>query len=84
MDVAVRRPLMHDHGPRHRVATVHHVTDPEPDQTAIPELAVDDQVKHRQVAGSVPTIEADPDDPDFLQLERWFRVDQFPLVPGFR
>jgi hypothetical protein len=45
-----------------------HVVDFEPNQVAAPELAVNGQIEHREVAFSTLQLEPHPDCPDILRL----------------
>jgi hypothetical protein len=46
------------------------------------QLAVDAEVEQRQLPGSVRQLQADPDGPDFLRLQRGLLTDELALVPG--
>jgi len=49
-----------------RVTAVHDVTNFQPDQIATAQLAVDCEIEHRQLTGSVLDLQPNPDGPDFL------------------
>lgn len=53
------------------------------DQVAGPELAVDRQIKKREIANPRGELQADAYRPDLLELERGFLADELGLVPGF-
>jgi len=64
--------------------SMHYIADLQPDKIAAAQLAVDRQVEHGQLSGAVLDLQANPDGPDFLQLEWRLWADQLALVPGFR
>src|SRR6516164_10388 len=45
-----------------------HVIDPQPDEIAAPELAVDGEIEHREIAFSTLQLKPYPDCPDILRL----------------
>jgi hypothetical protein len=45
-----------------------HVIDPQPEEIAAPELAVDGEIEHREIAFSTLRLEPHPDCPDILRL----------------
>jgi hypothetical protein len=59
------------------------LADHQSDQVAAPELAVDRQVEHGQVAKPLLPLEMKADGPDLLAFERRFRPDEAPFVPGY-
>jgi hypothetical protein len=59
-----------------------HVIDPQPNEVAAPELAVDGQIEHRKIALAPLHLEANTDGPDIPWLQRALLADQAPLVPG--
>jgi len=66
------------------MAAMYQVVNFQSDQIAASQLAVDGQLEHSALANSVPYFQANPDCPDFLQLERRLWADELTLVPGFR
>jgi hypothetical protein len=46
-------------------------------------LVVDGWVEQRQIAVTTGELQADPDRPDFFELERCFLTDECSFVPGF-
>jgi hypothetical protein len=83
-DFELDRPagLLLDHGRAipHRAADTH-VIDPQGDQIAAAQLAVDRQVEQREIALSNLKLKPDPDGPDLFRLERALLTDQAALVP---
>jgi hypothetical protein len=60
------------------------VLDPESDDVASPQLAVDGQIEHRQVAGSSLDLQLAANGPDVFGPERRLRPDQLALFQGMR
>jgi hypothetical protein len=61
---------------------VHHeLACPQPHQIAAPELAVDRQIEHRQVAEPLLALEMEADGPNLLGLEGRLGPDGASLVP---
>ena len=58
------------------------VADTQSHQIAATQLAVDGEVKKREVTGSGRQLQTNPDSPDLLQLERAFLADDLALIPG--
>jgi hypothetical protein len=58
-----------------------HVIDARPDEIAAPELAVDRQIKHRQIASAPLHLQPYSTGPDVLRLQRALLADQASHVP---
>ena len=58
------------------------VADTQSHQIAATQLAVDGEVKKREVADPGRQLQTNPDGPDLLQLEGAFLADDLALVPG--
>src|SRR5262245_51309058 len=58
------------------------ILNPESDEIASAQLAVDGQIEHRQVAHSPLELELGPNAPDVLWSKRLFCSNQFALIPG--
>jgi hypothetical protein len=65
-----------------QVLVIGHISDPQRDQIAAAQPAVDRQVEQRQVAGLPRHPQACAYCPDLCQLERRLLADQLVLVPG--
>jgi hypothetical protein len=61
-----------------------HVVDFEPNEVAAPELAVNGQIDHREIAFAALQLEPHPDRPDVLRLPGPLLTDQRPLFHGSR
>jgi len=59
-----------------------HVIDPQPDEIAAPELAVDRQIEHRKIASAALHLQLYSNGPDILRLQRALLTDQASPVPG--
>jgi hypothetical protein len=59
-----------------------HIIDPESDEIAAPELAVDRQIEHRKIASTTLHLQPYSNCPDILRLERALLADQASPVPG--
>jgi hypothetical protein len=57
------------------------IVDTQPDQIAATQLAIDGEIEKRKVSGSMIQLQANPDRPDFLQLQRGLLTEQFAVVP---
>jgi hypothetical protein len=81
----LHRPLrlsLDDHGSGQVLIGVHHVPHPQAHQITAPQLAVDCQVEHGQVADLMFVLQVESNGPDILWLERWFLADQLAFVSG--
>jgi hypothetical protein len=58
------------------------VLDLEAHHVAPAQLAVDREIEEREVPRAPSELQARPNGPDVLRLERWLRSDQLTLVPG--
>jgi len=65
------------------VLAVAHVAHPQLHQVAGAQLAVDAEIEEREFARSLLQLQAHPDGPDLLELERGLLAHQLALVPGF-
>jgi hypothetical protein len=59
-----------------------HVIDPQPNEVAPPELAINGQIEHRKIALAPLHLEANTNGPDIPWLQRALLADQTPPVPG--
>ncbi len=75
-----RLPL-HDRSSAPHPAIEGYIVNPKRDEVAGSQLAVERQIQQSQVANSVRNLEPDPNGPDLLGFERWFRSDQLAPVP---
>jgi hypothetical protein len=75
----LRCPLAHFYSAVDR----HDIDDLHPDQIATAQLAVDGQVKERQVAMVLGQLKPNPDRPDMFGLKRSFLADDPAFVPGW-
>lgn len=76
--------VLHDDGARCELNAVADVADPQGNEVATPELAVDAQVEERQLAHAVLHLESHPKCPDVLELEWSFCPTILPLFQGSR
>jgi len=58
-----------------------HVVDFKPNEVAAPELAVNGQIEHGEIAFAALQLESHPDRPHILRLQRPLLTDQASLVP---
>ena len=58
------------------------IVDPEGDEVAAAQLAVDGEVEHRQIALGAFHLEADTNGPHLLRLERPLLANETALVPN--
>jgi hypothetical protein len=65
-----------------RIAIPSDIFDPQGDDVATSQLAVDRKVEQRKVAGPSFDQESCSDRPDLVWPQRRFRSDQLALVPG--
>jgi hypothetical protein len=72
--------VLHDDGARCDLIAVADVADPQCDEVATPELAVDAQVEERQLAHAVLHLEPHPKCPDVLELEWSLLPDDLALA----
>jgi hypothetical protein len=71
------------HGcPIDRMTMRSNVLDPQADNVASSELAIDGQIEHREVACAPSDLQLGTDRPDVLRPERRLGADQFTFVPG--
>jgi hypothetical protein len=73
---------LHDHRSLADLATANQVTDPNSDQIATSQFAVDRKVKQCPVSQPLFLIEPEADGPDLLLLQRSFASDGLAGVPG--
>src|SRR5262249_60846925 len=66
----------------HRVPIGSNVLDPEGDDITTAQLAVDGQVKHRQLANAAFDLQLRADCPDVLRTKRRLGADQLALIPS--
>jgi hypothetical protein len=71
----------------YRGAVLHSVSDayvahPEPHEVAAPQLAVDGEIKHSEIASAPFKLEPDANCPDILRSQRTFLANEPTLVPG--
>ena len=59
-----------------------YVIDPQPNEIAAPELAVDRQIEHRKIASATLHLQPYSNCPDILRLQRALLADQASAVPG--
>jgi hypothetical protein len=86
-DLKLHRPLrllLHDNRASGDMTALHYVVHAKPDQVAPTQLAIDGEVEKRKLSGSMIQLQANPDRPDFLQLQRWLLPSSFPLFHGTR
>ena len=76
--------LLHDRGATRDSQAVGNVPDTQLDQVACAQLAVNRQVEERQVAGAARQLQAHPDSPYFLQLERGLLANELSLMKPLR
>jgi len=69
-----RRPVFH-------VAAGSYVIDPEADEIAASQLAVDSKVEHRQIAFAVPDLKSDTNGPDLFRPKGALLANETALVP---
>jgi hypothetical protein len=74
---------LQDRRPFLDLAGRHDIDDLHPDQIATAQLAVDGQVKERQVAMVLGQLKPNPDRPDMFGLKRSFLADDPAFVPGW-
>ena len=65
-----------------RIAIRSYVFDPDSDDITASQLAVDRQIEHRQIAGSLLDLELGLNRPDMFLTVRWLGSYQFSLIPG--
>ena len=58
-----------------------YVIDPQPNEIAAPELAVDRQIEHRKIASATLHLQPYSNCPDILRLQRALLADQASPVP---
>ena len=58
------------------------ISDSNSDQIAGSELAVDREIKQREVTGAPVQLEPNPDGPDISQFQWWLLANQLAFVPG--
>jgi len=75
------RLLLHDNGATGHAGPVRDIPDAQPHEITGPELAVDREVKQRNLPGSLRELQADTDGPNILKAQRGLLSDQFALVP---
>jgi hypothetical protein len=69
---------------RTRLAVRRNVFDPQGDNIAASQLAIDGEVEHRQVTGSLLNLQSGPNGPNVPCQERGLCSDQLPLFQGVR
>src|SRR5215510_3993020 len=65
----------------HRIATRRHVVDPNRDNVAATQLAVDRQIEQCEVAFTALHLQFGPDRPDMARPQGWLSTNHLPLVP---
>jgi len=75
--------LLADRSALHGMSVWRNVFDPEANEVAAPELAIDGKIEHGEIARPPLDLELGADRPNVLGSERGFRTNQFALVPGF-
>src|SRR5437868_4731215 len=73
--------LLHDDCASRDLTAMEDIVDTQPDQIAATQLAIDGEVEKCKFSGSMIQLQANPDRPDFLQLQRGLLAEQFALVP---
>jgi hypothetical protein len=74
--------LHHDRSCGNAVA-MRDIPNPQLDQVARSQLAIDGQIEQRQVSAVVGKLQSNPDSPDVLELERCLLTDELAFVPRF-
>jgi hypothetical protein len=85
-DLELDRPLsflLHDRRSAGDSVPVANVANPQLRQIARAQFAVDCQIEHREIANSRRKLEADPNGPDFPELQRRLLPRQLALVPRY-
>lgn len=76
--------MLDNRGTRLYITAVSDVADTQADEIAPAALAVDCQVKEREIPNTSLQLQGHADCPDFMELERWLWRDDSALVPRFR
>ena len=74
--------LLHDGRAIANPPTGEHVIDPQADEIAAPELAVDRQIEHRKIASATLHLQPYSNGPDILRLQRALLTGQASSAPG--
>ena len=74
--------LLHDNRARGYMTALHDVLHAKSHQVAPAQLAIDCEIEKRKLAGSMIQLQANPDRPDFFQLQRGFWPSSLPLFHG--
>ena len=73
--------LLHNRGTLSDAPTCGDIGDPQGDQIAAAELAVDGQVEKREIPHPLVHLQTHADRPNLLERERGFLTDKLALVP---
>ncbi len=57
------------------------IPDPQLDQVARSQLAIDGQIEQRQLPSAIGKLQSNPDSPDVLELEGCLLTDDLAFVP---
>jgi hypothetical protein len=72
---------LHDDGSTSDLVCLGDIYNPQPDQVASAQLAVDGQIEKRKIAQSAMNLETHTDGPDFTSFQGWFLAGDLTFVP---
>ena len=74
--------VLNDSCPGDGVPAVGDIADPQVDEIASTEFAVDREIEQGEIPDLLFELKPDSDGPDLLELERGFGTSELPFVPG--